>query len=151
MSVILLWWSIVFLWWKALEWYVGHHIGLARREEEADRQIWKHSSVPTLNMVGSKYPGVPITRVINRNNPHCATLGQAQASKNQPVAIIYWPIQDRWEITEAQICMGTAKFKNLNKSRDSIRIRANGIMEIRVAAHNKVRCALYVHQPAGKQ
>lgn len=84
----------------------------------------KHSSVPALKVACSEHYGVSITRIVNKNNPPCAELGQAQASGNHLEAIMHRAIQDRWELTETQISMVSTKLKKLNKSRDSIRIRA---------------------------
>lgn len=66
------------------------------------------------------------------------------------MAVIYRAIQDRKELTEAQINLSSAELKKLYKSRGSIRIRADGIMGIRVASHNKVRLCI-ICRPKSRQ
>lgn len=55
------------------------------------------------------------------------------------MALIYRVIRDNLELSEAQIGMGSTELKKLHKARGSLRIRTDGLMEIRMACHNRVR------------
>ena len=70
-------------------------------------------------------------------------LARAQSTGVGPVSIIYRALRDHIEVTAEQLEWNSLELRKLHKIMDSLRIRADGVLEARLAPHNKPRwCAI---------
>ena len=80
-----------------------------------------------------------MTRTIQSN----IELAREQATKVGPVSTIYRALRDHIEVTAEQLEWNSLQLRKLHKMMDSLRIRADGVLEARLAPHNKPRwCAI---------
>ena len=66
-------------------------------------------------------------------------LKELQMTGSSSVAVMYRSIQTKTELTSEEISTGNVELRKLNKQRESLRIRPDGILEIRVAPQDKPR------------
>ena len=82
-------------------------------------------------------------KILTRTTQSDTELAKEQATGVGLASVIYKALRDQVEVTPEQLEQGCTKLRKLYWIKDSWRIRANGVLEARVAPQNKPRwCAI---------